>query len=90
MEETVPKVKGAADVKIVGLMVSLNRMEVGKGGEKCALDEVKELYGFDTASIVDMAEVVEHLYNRECQGKVVIDDTLKAAIDAYYKQYGAK
>ena len=90
MEETVPKVKGAADVKIVGLMVSLNRMEVGKGGEKCALDEVKELYGFDTAAIVDMAEVVEHLYNRECQGKVVINDTLKAAIDAYYKQYGAK
>ena len=29
MEETVPKVKGAADVEIVGLMVSLNRMEVG-------------------------------------------------------------
>ena len=42
MEETVPKVKGAADVKIVGLMVSLDRMEVGKGGVKCALEEVKE------------------------------------------------
>ena len=52
MEETVPKVKGAADVTIVGLMVSLNRMEVGKGGEKCALDEIKDLYGFDTAAIV--------------------------------------
>ena len=82
--------KGAADVEIVGLMVSLNRMEIGKGGEKCALDEVKELYGFDTAAIVDMDEVVECLYNKECNGKVVIDDTLKAAIDAYYEQYGAK
>ena len=90
MEETVPKVKGAADVTIVGLMVSLNRMEVGKGGEKCALDEIKDLYGFETAAIVSMADVVEHLYNKECQGKVVIDDTLKAAIDAYYEQYGAK
>ena len=90
MEETVPKVKGAADVEIVGLMVSLNRMEIGKGGEKCALDEIKELYGFDTAAIVDMDEVVECLYNKECKGKVVIDDTLKAAIDAYYEQYGAK
>ena len=37
-----------------------------------------------------MAEVTEHLYNRECQGKVVIDDKLKAAIDAYYEQYGVK
>ena len=90
MEETVPKVKGAADVTIVGLMVSLNRMEVGKGGEKCALDEIKELYGFDTAAIVTMEEVVECLYNKECNGKVVIDDTLKAAIDAYYEKYGVK
>ena len=90
MEETVPKVKGAADVTIVGLMVSLNRMEVGKGGEKCALDEVKDLYGFETAAIVDMAEVTEALHNKECLGKVLIDDTLKAAIDAYYEQYGVK
>ena len=90
MEETVPKVKQAADVEIVGLIVSLNRMEVGKGGEKCALDEVKDLYGFDTAAIVTMEEVVEHLYNKPYNGKVVIDDTLKAAIDTYYETYGVK
>ena len=90
MEETVPKVREAADVTIVGLMVSLDRMEVGKGGVKCALDEVKDLYGFETNAIVTMAEVVEHLYNKECGGKIVIDDTLKSAIDAYYEQYGAK
>ena len=71
-------------------MVSLNRMEVGKGGEKCALDEVKDLYGFETGAIVSMAEVVEYLYNKPCNGKIVIDDTIKAAIDAYYEQYGAK
>lgn len=90
MEETVPKVKGAADVTIVGLMVSLDRMEVGKGGEKKALDEVKDLYGFETNAIVTMAEVTEYLYNRECRGRVVINDTIKATIDEYYKQYGAK
>ena len=90
MEETVPKVRGAADVTIVGLMVSLNRMEVGKGGEKVALDEVKDLYGFETAAIVDMNDVVEALYNKEVNGEVIIDDTLKAAIDAYYEQYGVK
>ena len=62
MEETVPKVKGAADVTIVGLMVSLNRMEKGLTSDKSALDEVKEKYGFDAHAIVDMEEVVEHLY----------------------------
>ena len=90
MEETVPKVRGAADVEIVGLMVSLDRMEVGKGGEKCALDEIRGLYGFETAAIVTMAEVTECLYNQEYNGKVIIDDTLKAAIDAYYDTYGVK
>ena len=90
MEETVPKVRAQADVTIVGLMVSLDRMEVGKGGEKCALDEVADLYGFPTAAIVTMAEVTESLYHREVNGKVLIDDGLKARIDQYYELYGAK
>lgn len=89
MEETVPKVRGAANVEIVGLMASLNRMEKGKG-DKSALDEIKETYGFETNAIVTMEEVVEHLYNRECNGRVVIDDKTKEAIDAYYQIYGVK
>lgn len=90
MEETVPKVRGAADVTIVGLMVSLNRMEVGLGGKVSALDEIQEKYGFKARAIVTMEEVVEYLYNKPCEGRVVIDDTIKSAIDEYYKQYGAK
>ena len=90
IEETVPKVKGAANVEIIGLMVSLNRMEVGLGGKMSALDEIREKYGFAANAIVSMDEVVEHLYNRPCQGKIIIDDTLKSAIDEYYKEYGVK
>ena len=90
MEETVPKVKGAANVEIIGLMVSLNRMEVGLGGKMSALDEIREKYGFAANASVSMDEVVEHLYNRPCQGKIIIDDTLKSAIDEYYKEYGVK
>lgn len=89
MEETVPIVRAQAKVEIKGLIVSLNRMERGQG-EKCALDEVAELYGFPTAAIVNMAEVTEHLYNKPYKGEVIIDDTLKASIDAYYEQYGAR
>mgnify|MGYP000837777061 FL=1 len=90
IEETFPILKAQADVEVIGLMVSLNRMEVGKGGEKSALDEIKELYGIDANAIVSMAEVTEHLYNKECGGRVVIDDRIKSAIDAYYEQYGAR
>lgn len=85
-----PKVKAAADVEIKGLIVSLNRMEVGKGGVTTAQKEIEAKYGFPVASIVSMAEVVETLYNHEIDGKVVIDDELKTAIDAYYEQYGAR
>ena len=88
MEETVPIVRAQADVTIVGLMVSLNRQEKGKG-DKCALDEIKDLYGFETEAIVTMEEVVETLYNKEVNGEVLIDDEMKARIDAYYAEYGA-
>ena len=90
IDETYPKLKAAADVEVVGLMVSLNRMEVGKGGVHSAQREIQERYGFPVASIVSMAEVVEELHGREVDGRVVIDDELKAAIDAYYEQYGAQ
>lgn len=89
IEETYPILKAQADVQVKGLMVSLNRMEKGKT-EKSALQEIQEKYGFATGAIVNMEEVVEYLYNRPYQGMVYIDDTLKAAIDAYYEQYGAK
>ena len=89
IEETFPIIQAQGDVEILGLMVSLNRMERGKG-EKSALEEIQEVYGFKANANDSMADVVEHLYNKECNGKVVIDDTLKAAIDAYYEQYGVK
>lgn len=89
MEETVPKVRGAANVEILGLMVSLNRMEVGRG-RLSALEEIQEKYGFAANAIVSMEEVVEYLYNKDRNGKIIIDDSLKAKIDAYYEQYGAK
>lgn len=90
IEETFPILKAQGSVEIKGMMVSLNRMEVGKGGQKSALDEIRDLYGFQTSAIVTMDEVVEHLYNRECMGRIIINDTLKTAIDAYYKMYGIR
>ena len=89
IEETFPILKAQADVEIKGLIVSLNRMERGKGKES-ALKEIQGLYGFPAAAIVTMEEVTEYLYNRECQGQIVINDDIKKALDAYYSQYGAK
>ncbi len=84
MEETVPKVRGAADTQIVGLMVSLDRHERGKG-DKTALKEIEELYGFPAHAIVSMPEVVEYLSEK---GELLPEQL--AQIDAYYRQYGPK
>ena len=90
IEETFPIIKAQGNVEILGLMVSLNRMEKGRNGDKSALEEIEEKYGFPANAIVSMADVIEHLYQKEYNGKVVIDDKIKTAIDKYYEQYGAK
>ena len=89
IEETLPVIRAQGKVSPVGLVVSVDRMERGQG-EKSALQEIQEKYGLKTTAIVTMAEVVEHLHNRPYKGKVIIDDTLKEAIDAYYLKYGVK
>lgn len=92
MEETVPIIKAQADVEIVGLIVSLNRMEVGLSGDrsKSALDEIYDKFGFKASAIVTMGEVTETLYNKPYRGEILIDDALKAEIDKYYDTYGVK
>lgn len=89
IQETLPIIKAQGDVNPIGLVVSVDRMERGQG-TKSALQEIEETYGLKTTAIVTMAEVVEHLHNREYKGKVIIDDQMKAAIDAYYAKYGVE
>ncbi|NLO10208.1 MAG: orotate phosphoribosyltransferase [Clostridiales bacterium] len=75
------------DVKVLGLVVSVDRMERGQG-TKSALKEMEDTYNFATTAIVTMDEVVEHLYNKPYKGNIIIDNKLKNSIDAYYQQYG--
>jgi len=89
IRETLPILKAQGRVDVVGLVVSVDRMERGET-EKSALAQIEESYGIRTTSIVNMAEVTEYLYGREVNGQVVIDDVRKKAIEAYYEQYGAR
>ena len=92
IEETYPKIKAQEKnegrIKIVGEIVSLNRMEKAPDSDKAALDVITEKYGFPARAIVSMADVVEALYTNG--DKKLITDEIKAEIDKYYGIYGAK
>ena len=87
IRETMPILKAQGVNDVIGLVVSVNRMEKGTG-DKGALEEIGEEYGIKTTAIVTMEEIVEHLYNKPYNGNVIIDNEIKARIDAYYEQYG--
>ena len=89
MAETVPILRAQADVEILGLIVSLDRMEKGRVSEKSALAEISELYGFETEAIVTMADVTDYLTRIPVGGEYVISGQIRQALDDYYREYGA-
>ena len=89
IRETVPIIKAQGTDDILGLVVSVDRMERGTG-DVSALKEIENEFGIRTCSIVSMKDVIECLYNREYEGRVIIDDALMERIDEYYEQYGAR
>ena len=82
--ETMDLVKDM-DVNVVGLVVSVDRMERGKT-EKSAIAELSSTFNFKGTAIVNMAEVTEYLSKE----KGVLDKDKLDKIAEYYKQYGAK
>ena len=89
IKETLPILKAQGNIEVVGLVVSVDRMERGDT-EKSALKQIEETFGIPTAAIVNMAEVTEYLSQNEVNGQLIIDDQRMAAIKAYYEQYGAR
>ncbi|MCR5400587.1 MAG: orotate phosphoribosyltransferase [Treponema sp.] len=92
IEETYPKIKAQESsqdgIKIVGEIVSLDRREKAPDSTKSALATITDKYGFPARSIVSMDDVVQALYTEG--DKKVITDEIKAEIDKYYQEWGAK
>lgn len=88
VRESIPLLKKAADVQITGLVVSVDRMERGKT-EVGALDELREEFKISTFAIVTLSEIVTYLYNKNIDGKIVLNDEIFGKINEYRKIYGA-
>ena len=89
VRETLPLLLGAADVKVEGLIVSVDRMERGKG-EKTAIQELYEEYGIPTYPIVTVREVIDALHGKEVGGTVVITDAVRKSMEDYLEKYCVK
>lgn len=89
ISETMPVIKAQGEVDVIGLIISVDRMERGQGTQS-ALTEIREKYGIKTCAIVTMKEVVGYLKNKEINGKVFLDEAISKRIDEYYEIYGVK
>ncbi|MEZ6061165.1 MAG: orotate phosphoribosyltransferase [Planctomycetaceae bacterium] len=87
IRETVPLLKSAADVRLAGLVVSVDRMERGLG-DRNALTELRDQFTMTTFAIVTIEEIAEFLRGREVDGQVVVTEELYNQIQAYRRQYG--
>ncbi|QEE16528.1 orotate phosphoribosyltransferase [Promethearchaeum syntrophicum] len=88
VRESISMLNKAAFIHILGLVVSVDRMERGRT-QKNALKEIRDQYNIKTCAIVTLDEIIEFLHNKEINGKVYIDDEMKNKIDEYRAKYGA-
>jgi len=83
IRETVPILCAAADIKLAGLVVSVDRQErASETSTHTALAEVGAEFAMPTAAIVTIDEVIEHLGTR-------LTGADRARIAEYRAQYGA-
>jgi orotate phosphoribosyltransferase len=87
IRDTVPLLTKSGNVGLAGLVVSVDRMERGTT-ELNALDELAKQFNMRTFAIVTIDEVMQYLHNRTLNGRVLIDDTMYAKMQAYRAEYG--
>ena len=88
VRESMEILKANNNPTVAGVIVSVDRMERGKG-DLSAVNEVKQQFGLNVCAIVNVLEVIKYLHNRPIDGQVLIDDDMKDRMEDYHKQYGA-
>ena len=89
IRETVPVLRAAAEVRLAGLLVSVDREERGQG-DRAALAEVGEEFAMPAFAIVTLSQVIEHLRGHEVDGVPVLGDRDLERIEAYRERYGVR
>lgn len=87
VRETMDILAASGKPSVIGVLVSVDRMERGQGN-LTAIEEVKKEFGFDVFSIVNVREIIAHLHNRPLNNQVHIDDAMKERMEQYLSEFG--
>ena len=89
VRESLALFQALGDLKVTALIVSVDRME--RGTRDCStLDELRADHGIAVYPIVTVLEILAFLHNREIDGRVYIDNAMKARMEAYLAEYGPR
>lgn len=83
LREVLPKLKGAANVDIEGMIITVDRMEKGLTSDKSAVQEVYDEFGVKVCSIVTINDIIAALEDGVIPGKEYAEK-----MKEYRKVYG--
>ena len=90
VREVVPKLKAEANVEIVGLVLSADRMEKTRDSDISAVEAVRKEFGFPVLSIANVKQIFAAAAEMtDVSGQPLLSDDVAAAADEYMKRYGA-
>ena len=87
IRESVELLRRSARVEVTAVVVAVDRMERGRS-ERSTLAELRDELGLAVLPIVDVRGVMEYLHGRRIDGRVVLDDAGRAAIEAHLRAFG--
>ena len=85
LQEVLPKLRGAADVDITGMVITVDRMEKALNSERSAVQNAWEEQGVKVYSIVTILDILEAIEKGVIEGKEHV-----SAIREYMREYGAQ
>lgn len=85
LREVLPKLKGAADIKIEGMIITVDRMEKSLDSDKSAVSAAYDEFGVKVYSIVNINDIISALENGIIPGREYVP-----AMKDYREKYGAE
>ena len=77
LREVLPKLKEAADVNVTGMFIQADRMEKGLNSDKSAVQDIKDEFGINVFSIVNMDDIIGAIKDGVVPGKEYLDKMIE-------------